>query len=681
MNRTERRAAEKRNKKLQKKIQAGTALSLADQNAYVQMRLSQALADHKAGELISAEKAYREVIDLKSDLASAHNALGAALNAQGRPEEALKAFEAALAIDPNFQDAKQNRANLLSLLGQQSHQTFGDSSDSLDVLFHQANQLKASGQPKEAAQLYSQIIQNDPKHARAYANLGDTFIDLRNYGSAAAMCQAALLYDPENAATYNTLGTALAFNGQLDDSLKAFEQSLTYNPANIATLTNLGNAYKDRGDIKKAISTYREALDIAPKVDCHSNILLAMHYDAAYSQEDIYNEHRKWNEAYALPLLPSQPRYNNEVNPEKKLNIALLSASFKRHPVGYMTIAALEALPRENLHLTLYSNTGDADDLTARFEDTADRWDIVAGMNDDALAEKVRNDKIDIFVDLAGHSDGIRLMTFARKPAPVQVKWVGGQINTTGMDAMDYFLSDAQETPEGVDKWYTEEIIRMSDGYVCYDPPFYAPDVVSLPARDNDYITFGCFNNMTKITPQVAALWSEIMKRVPNSRILLKSKALNDEKTRKRYLSFFTESGIDAVRVDLRGSSPHHQLLATYGEVDIALDPFPYSGGLTTVEALYMGVPVITMPGETFAARHAASHIYNVGLQDWIVGDKQDYVDFAVSWMDRLDELATLRATLRSQVLNSPLCDAARFAQNLESALRTMWKKWCSEQS
>ncbi len=349
----------------------------------------------------------------------------------------------------------------------------------------------------------------------------------------------------------------------------------------------------------------------------------------------------------------------------------MISGDFRRHPVGYLMAGAIEHLDRRAFDVVLYSNSVKRDDLTDRLRAAATEWVPVAAMSDGALAERVRHDAIHVLFDLSGHTRANRLMVFARRPAPIQVL-AGGFFNTTGMDVLDYVISDGVETPPDAAPWFTEQIVRMPDGYVSYDPPDHAPDVAPLPAAAAGHVTFGCFNNLAKINDDVVDLWCRVMRRVEGSRLVLKTKGLDDPPVAERYLGLFAARGIDSARIDLHGFGPHADLLAAYNTVDIALDPFPYSGGLTTCEALWMGVPVLTLPGPTFAGRHSASHLTNVGLADWIVGSADAYVDKAAAWAQNLDGLAALRATLREQTRRSPLCDGPRYARNLETALRRM---------
>ena len=303
------------------------------------------------------------------------------------------------------------------------------------------------------------------------------------------------------------------------------------------------------------------------------------------------------------------------------------------------------------------------------------------GMSDSALAEQIRADNIDILIDLAGHSGLSRmLLVFARRPAPVQVT-AGGHYDTTGLDAIDYLISDRFHTPPGSDRYFSETLVRMPNGYVCYTPPAYAPAVSAPPVVQNGVITFGCFNNLAKVTADVTTLWAEILQAMPSARLRQQNRELNDPTTRERYRARLSSQGIHTDRIDLQGHVPHRELLAAYATVDIALDPFPYSGGLTTCEALWMGVPVVTLSGKHFASRHSTSHLTNVGLTELITETSEAYVRTAINLAQDTDRLIALRGALREQIAASPLCDAARYTRDLEAAYRDMWRHWCSRQA
>ena len=347
--------------------------------------------------------------------------------------------------------------------------------------------------------------------------------------------------------------------------------------------------------------------------------------------------------------------------------------------MGYFLIQALENLDRDQCETVCYCDRTIKDDLGPRFEAAATLWRNVASLSDEGLTETIVADRIDILFDLAGHTGNNRLLVFARKPAPVQVAWIGYE-GTTGLGAIDYILADRYTIPAGAERWYREQVLRMPEGYVCYDPPKLAPDVAPLAAARNGFVRFGSFNNLAKITPQVVQVWAQILGRVPGSRMMLKYKGLGDASVCRRYLDLFAEFGVDPSRIELNPPSPYAEYLSAYGDVDIALDPFPFGGGITTCDAMWMGVPVITCPGETFASRHCLSHLSNAGLTETIAATTDEYVELAVSLAGDLPGLARLRADLRPRMAASPLCDGKRFAANFMQVLRDAWRHWCQEE-
>jgi protein O-GlcNAc transferase len=300
----------------------------------------------------------------------------------------------------------------------------------------------------------------------------------------------------------------------------------------------------------------------------------------------------------------------------------------------------------------------------------------VVGSSDEELAERIRADRIDILFDLAGHTARNRLLVFARKPSPIQITWLGYE-GTTGVAAIDYILADRYTIPPGKDTCYREQVLRMPDGYACYDAPITAPQVGPLPAAENGYIRFGAFHNPAKVTRQVVEVWAKILNRVQQSRLVLKFRGFGNESIRSHYLRMFTAFGVDLRRLQFEPASDYADYLAAFRQIDIALDPFPFGGGITTCDALWMGVPVVSCPHETFASRHGLSHLSNIGLIETVVRDLNEYVEVAVCLASDLQRLAALRAGLRERVAFSPLCDGKRFAENLTSVLGDVWGKWC----
>jgi predicted O-linked N-acetylglucosamine transferase (SPINDLY family) len=356
------------------------------------------------------------------------------------------------------------------------------------------------------------------------------------------------------------------------------------------------------------------------------------------------------------------------------LTVGLLSGTLRTHPVGWLTVAGIEHLDPAAFRIVCLSHEAEPGDAIARrFQAAARSWEIVSTLDDDALARRARELGIDILIELGGYGDAARMAACARRLAPVQVKWVGMQNHSTGMAEMDWFLTDRWETPPALESTYSERMLRMPDGYVCYSPPPNAPDVVATPALRNGFVTFGCFNNIAKITPVVIETWCTILHAVPGSRLILKTHQFNDAPTGAGFSRAFDRFGIDPARVETRGSSRHREFLANYNEIDIVLDPFPYCGGLTTCEALWMGVPTVTLPGEIFASRHSASHLSNAGFPEWMALDRADYIATAVTRAADTAGLAALRETMRAKVRASPLCDAPRFGRALGMALRHVW--------
>ena len=365
-------------------------------------------------------------------------------------------------------------------------------------------------------------------------------------------------------------------------------------------------------------------------------------------------------------------------DPERPLRLGFVSPDLRLHPVGFFLARVLENLARPSFEVVCYGSRADRDTLSVRLAAAANEWHDVVGLDDDALADRIRGDRIDILFDLSGHTTENRLLVFARRPAPIQISWIG-YVGTTGLKAMGYLIADRFHVPPGAEVHYCETVLRMPDGYVCYDPPAKAPPVGPLPALGRGQFTFGSFNNVAKLTNEVIALWAEIVRQVPGARLVLVSEALDGVTARDRISAAFVAAGGDRDRLELRGGTPWLEVLAAYNTIDLALDPFPYSGGLTTCEALWMGVPVITCPGETFAGRHSLSHLSNVGMTETIVADAREYVDLAVRLAADLPHLASLRAGLRARMAESPLCDGPRFAGHLMVLLRAVWRQWCRQ--
>lgn len=365
------------------------------------------------------------------------------------------------------------------------------------------------------------------------------------------------------------------------------------------------------------------------------------------------------------------PKKDSRLRRSRKetLRVGLLSGRFSRHAVGFLTLSAFEHVDASKISFFLFSNNSPEDDYTVRFKAIASEWCDIGSMTDNDAALLIESHDIDILIDMGGHSAGGRMGVIAKKPAPVQAKWAGGQHGTTGVKALDFFITDAVETPVGDDQYFYETPVRLPNSYACYTPPPDAPAVAAPPQNTRGYVTFGSFNNLAKVSERTIEIWARILISVPNSRLILKHLALAESDVSDRLAAQFSAFGVPLPRLDIRAPTDQVSHLGSYADVDITLDPFPWSGCVTTCESLWMGVPVLALPGVAFCHRHSASFLTTVGLEDWIALNTEDYISKAVSFAEQAEKLIDLRIRLRDQVRASALCDGFGFARDFEELL------------
>jgi protein O-GlcNAc transferase len=647
--------------------------------------LDLAVRHHRAGNLPEAEQLYRRILEedpqqvdalhllgllahqrgrhdvavqhisaalrLRPDFAEAHNNLGLALKAQGRLDEAVAAYRQALHLNPGFAEAHNNMGAA----------------------------LVQRGKLEEAIAAYQQALCLKPEYAKAHNNIGNALRLQGRHEEAVAAFRQALRLQPGLAEVYSNLGVVLFDQGRLEEAAAAHQEALRLKPDYAEAYNNLGNALRWQARHEEAVAAYRQALHLKPDyAEAHSSLLFALHYRPGVTLAELAAAHAEYERQHAAPLRALWRPHANSPDPERCLRLGFLSPDLRCHPVGFFAIRCLENLDRAHAEAICYSNSLTSDQLTDRFRAAAAAWRNVFGWSDERLAEQVRADKIDILVDLAGHTAGNRLLVFARKPAPVQVTWIGYE-GSTGLAAMDYILADISVIPEGAEEHYCERVLRLPDSYVSYDPPSAAPPEAAPPVLERGYATFGCCNNPAKITAPVIELWSRILHQVSGSRLVLKYRGMDDPASVRRFREGFGGRGIDEGRVELLGPSSHEEYLAHYQQLDVCLDPFPFCGGVTTCEALWMGVPVVTCPGPTFAGRHSLSYLSTLGLTELITSDPDEYVQVAVQLATDCTRLKRLRAGLRAQMAASPLCDGKRFAANLLAVLRGVWRRWVND--
>ena len=441
---------------------------------------------------------------------------------------------------------------------------------------------------------------------------------------------------------------------------------------------NLGNVLLDRGQLNEAEIYFRRALQIKPDYSiAYSNLLFNMNYNSRHNPQDIFSEHLLFAKKFAEPLSSAISPHTNEREPNRRLRIGYCSPDFRRHPVAYFIEPVLVAHNREHFEVFCYSDSLSSDEVTRRIQEHTDQWQSIVGISDEKVAELIQKDNIDILIDLAGHTAKNRILLFARKPAPIQVSWIG-YLATTGLSTIDYKIVDNYTDPIGkTEQFYTETLIRLPESFLCYLPDRDSPEVGPLPALSTGHITFGSFNNFSKVTPEVFTLWARVLNELPESRLILKGKSFSDETTCQYAINMFTERGISAERITLQSWDPSPKHLESYNLVDIGLDTFPFNGATTTCEALWMGVPVITLAGTAYHSRAGISLLSNIGLPELVAKTHDEYIGIAINLASDIEKLQLLRKSLRDRMSHSPLTDAKRFTANLEMCYRKMWENWC----
>ena len=487
----------------------------------------------------------------------------------------------------------------------------------------------------------------------------------------------AKLNHEESRPLRSLFATVLQQQKKYELAVVAFEEMTREEPQNWLYWNNLGMIYQDLAEFEKMNHAYAESSRLSKNNPTpFYNHIVGSHYDPLKSAEEILTLCKNWQETFKPGNNVRRAVAKNKAK-NKKLRIGMISDGLRSHPVGNMITLGLSHIPASQMEFYAYSTNFSEDHITHRIQRICTKWQVVASLTDDVLDKLIREDEIDILFDLCGYNANSRMPALQAAPAPLIIKWVGGLISSTGLKTMDYLLSDHVETPEGSDALYTEKLIRLPGDYICYDPPYYLPALSEPPFRKNGYITFGCFNNASKINDPLLEQWAVLLNNVPESRLLLKSYNFQNESLREKVLAKMESHGIARERMIIEGASPHKELLATYNDIDIALDPWPYSGGLTTCEAMAMGVPVVTLPGPTFAGRHSASHLVHAGMPELVADSWQQYIDIATGIANDTESLATIRQLLRNILLASPVCDGQRFAQHFSDAMRAIWQRHC----
>jgi protein O-GlcNAc transferase len=661
------------------------ALRYIPANAYVHYNVGNVYKEKR--EFDKAASCYQKALQLNSGLFEAYHNLGIIFQARNQLDEAIACYQKAVELNPSLADAYYNLGTISQDRGLLDEaiafyrKTIQLEPNLADAWFNMGNVFSDKRQFDEAASCYQKVVQLNPTLAGPYYNLGIIFEERGQLTEAIDLYQKALQHDPNLVDAYNNLGNIMQKQNAFDKAIEYFHRALVLRPDFAEPLINLGNMMRDFGQPDEAEKCYRRALEIRPEWSfCYGNLLFLMLYNSRYDAQTIFLEHLKFAKQYEDPLRSVVLPYMNERTAGRRLKVGYVSPDFRRHPVASFIEPILAAHNRNHCEVFCYSDVPKQDDVTGRIRGYADQWRDIRGLSDEKAVELIRKDGIDILVDLAGHTAGNRLLLFARRPAPVQVSWIGYPA-TTGLSAMDYKIVDSYTDPWGMtEQFYTEKLIRLPDSFLCYLPESESPEVGPLPVLKSGHITFGSFNNFAKVSPEVIELWTKILKAISGSRLLMKAKSLSDRSTRDYVTGLFVQRGVTAGRIELLSWEPStggH--LETYNRIDIALDTFPYNGTTTTCEAAWMGVPVISLEGNTHASRVGASLLSHIGIPDLIAKAADEYVAIAVNLADDTQRLQRLRVNLRDMMMHSPLTDAKRFVINLENAYRSIWGEWCGK--
>jgi len=654
------------------------ALLLNPNYAEAHYNLGNILLAH--GEHEAAAARYMDALRVRAAYPEAHNNLGNARRAGGDLQAAIACFKAALAYRADYVDAHNNLANVYQELGHSElavahyRQAIAIQPRFAESYFNLGVALEARGEFDAAADQYAQALTLKPDYAAAHNNLGRWLASRGRLGDAIHAYRQALASQPDYVEAYNNWGVALQRQVLLDEAIERYRQALAIRPDYAIAHNNLGGDLASQGKLDEALHCFRRALELEPDLDAaRSNLLFHLNNQAQLDPEYYLAEARRFGAIVASRVTPYS--HSLTIRPGARLRIGFISGDLRAHPVGYFLESVVAHLDPARFELFAYATQIDEDALTARLRPYFSAWHTLAGFSDAEAARKIHDDTLHILIDLAGHTADNRLPVLAWRPAPVQVAWLG-YFASTGLATIDYIIGDPQVLPVGEENHFVERAWRLPDCYLCFTPPQDEVEVSALPMLSRGYVTFGCFNKLNKMNDAVLALWARVLHAVPDARLLLKSKELTDVSARDLTRARFARHGIAPERIVIEGFSARAAYLADYNRVDIALDPFPYPGGTTTVEALWMGVPVLSRRGRRFLAHAGESLLQTAGLADWVAADDDDYVAKAQAFAALPQQLSLVRSGLRAQLLASPLCDAPRFAANLGDALSAMWQRY-----
>jgi protein O-GlcNAc transferase len=662
--------------------------ALASYNKAVSMKSDNAGSWYNRGNALSELKqydqalaSYDKAISIKSDTAAFWYNRGNALSELEQYEQALDSYDKAVSIKSDYAEAWSNRGNALSELKQYKQaldsydKAINFKPDYAEVWFNYGNTFSELKQYDQALAFYDKAISIKPDYAEAWSNRGNALSELKQNEQALTSYDRAISIKSDYVEAWSNRGNALSELKQYDKALASYDRAISIKSDYVAAWSNRGNVLIDIGQFSLSVASHREAIKLDPEsLDARSKLLFSLNYLGKLNPQELVAE------AKIFGLKASERANSKFINCNahavvERLRIGFVSGDLRKHSVGYFIEGLLEKLDRDQFEIFAFTTTTITDDLTNRIKPFFTEWFSIYEMSDPVAAKLIHETGINVLIDLSGHTAYNRLPVFSYRPAKVQVSWLGLPM-TTGIPEMDYVLGDSYALPQEFENQFTEDIWRLPESYLCLTKPDTLVQVEPLPSITNGYITFASFNNLSKMNDRVVEAWSNILKALPNAKLLLKNKQLFDSNIRSKTLKLFGLYGVTPDRLIFKNMlESRDEHFSVYNDVDIALDTFPYPGVTTTIEAYWMGVPVLTMKGNSFLSGTATSIAKNAGLFDWIASDVDEYVSKAVEFSSDLNRLSQLRSTLRERVLKSPLLDSTRFANKFGDALWEMWNK------
>jgi protein O-GlcNAc transferase len=648
----------------------GESLSLLGGIAYGERMLDSALAFFERAARVSPGNGFH-----------AHN-LGVVTRELGRLEESASYYKNALSMMPDHAESWFNLADVLESLGRigeaincyekavSVRPDYGGAWNSMGILYSRMNR------PEYGLNCFSKAIEIEPLSAKAHNNMGNVLRGLGRLEAAIAAFNRAIEIEPRYASAYNNRGVALTENGRFGAAMSDFRKAVEIVPDNAGCYSNMGSTFRKQGRVKEALACHRKAMEIDPtNTDAHCSFIFTLQYDPEIEGEALLAECMEWDRRHGShePPLP----HENTLDPERRLRVGYISPDFSAHAVSFILAPLLSAHDKRTVEVFCYAEVARPDAFTELFRDYADNWRVTVGISDKDLDAIIRKDRIDILVDYGGYSSNNRLKSLTLKPAPIQVSTLFGHGGATGLKAFDYVLTDRYLTPNGFERHFSEQAVRLSHHVAPFRPLPHWPEASSLPAARNGKVVFGCFASPDRISQMAISLWCRILSKVPGSRLLLKNPAFSDPDTRRLWAEAFPPLRDRVDIEDVPGGWGRN--MDVYSRVDILLDSLPVSGHTSTLIPLWMGLPVVSFSGRHARQRFGTSILYNIGLADLVAENGDSYVQKAARLGGDLDRLIRLRGTLRERVAASPLCHAQGIAREIEDVYRKMWRAWCTK--